>query len=412
MLNLLMIGSVWPEPESSGAGLRMMQYIQLFRQQDWSVTFASTAADSEFMADLEKLSVRRVTVAVNDSGFDDFIAKLQPDIVLFDRFSMEEQFGWRVENVCPNALRVLETIDLHCLREARHKRCKRQPAVVQEVGAADLYSDVARREIASIYRSDLSILTSGYEMRLLQERFSMSLELIHLCPFMFDLQKIDESLLDYEQRHHFMTIGNFRHAPNWDAVLWLKQQIWPLIRAQLPQAVMHVYGSYAPPKATALHHPASGFHIMGRSADVDVVMRKARVCLAPLRFGAGIKTKLADAMRNGTPAVTTCVGAEGMSGGMSWGGSIADDAKDFADAAIVLYQDTQLWHQAQSHGFDILRSQFDLKLNGAALIQRIEHALEHRDESRLLNFHGSMLRHHQHRSTEFMSRWIEAKNKV
>jgi len=407
-----MIGSVWPEPASSGASLRLIQYIKLFRQQGWSVTFVSTAAESEFMADLETLSVACVPVEVNASSFDEFLQQLQPDIVLFDRFSMEEQFAWRVEKVCPNALRLLETIDLHCLRHARHMQFKRHAEVVQHVEASDLYSEIAQREIASIYRSDLSILTSSYEMALLQERFSMPDELICHSAYLFDASDYPTPLPDFEQRQHFMTIGNFRHAPNWDAVLWLKQQIWPLIRAQLPRAELHVYGAYAPPKATALHDARSGFHVLGRVPDVDAVMMQAKICLAPLRFGAGIKTKLADAMRNGTPSITTSVGAEGMTGGLNWGGIVTDDANAFADAAVGLYQNEETWKQAQGQGFDILFSQFDMSINGPALIQRIKYLRANIEQHRLQNFTGLMLRHHQHRSTEFMSRWIEAKNKI
>lgn len=412
MLNVLIIGSVWPEPTSSGASLRLMQYIKLFRLQRWSVTFVTTAATSEYMADLKALSVRCLPVEVNDSAFDAFLAELQPEIVLFDRFTMEEQFGWRVETICPHALRLLETIDLHCLRHARHQQFKRQPEVVQHVTDVDLYSALAQREIASIYRSDLAVLTSDYEMDLLRERFSMPAELIHHSAYLFDESDCPNPLPEFEQRQHFMTIGNFRHAPNWDAVLWLKQQVWPLIRAQLPQAELHIYGAYTPPKATALHDARSGFHVLGRAADVDTVMMQARVCLAPLRFGAGIKTKLADAMRNGTPSVTTSVGAEGMTGGLRWGGNIADDAKGFADAAVALYRQEEAWKQAQSHGFDILFSQFDMSINGPALITRIQHIGVNIEQHRLQNFYGSMLRHHHHRSTEFMSRWIEAKNKI
>jgi len=412
MFKVLMIGSVWPEPASSGAGLRMMQFIHLFQQQQWSVTFASTAADSEYMADLDALAVQRVSIAVNDSDFDVFIEQLQPDMVLFDRFSMEEQFGWRVETICPQALRVLETIDLHCLRQARHTQYKRHPAVVQDVQAADLYNAVAQREIASIYRSDVSILTSDYEMTLLHERFAMSPELIHLCPFMFDQQQETPACPDFEQRQHFISIGNFRHAPNWDSVLWLQQQIWPLIRSALPNAELHIYGSYISAKAMALHHPKHGFHVLGRADDVDTAMQQARICLAPLHFGAGIKTKLADAMRNGTPSITTSVGAEGMSGGRAWGGAIADEANAFALAAVALYQQKEVWQSAQRHGFDILRDQFDSQSHGAALVQRLQHVHKHIEQHRLHNFHGAMLRHHQHRSTEFMSRWITLKNRI
>src|SRR5690606_42072194 len=70
------------------------------------------------------LGVDEVTIALNCSSFDQYVNKFQPDIVLFDRFMMEEQFGWRVEKCCPQALRVLDTEDLHSLRETRHQILK------------------------------------------------------------------------------------------------------------------------------------------------------------------------------------------------------------------------------------------------------------------------------------------------
>ncbi len=411
-VNVLIIGSVWPEPSSSGAGLRMMELIHLFRKQPWSVTFASTAERTEYTSNLDELDVRSKTIAVNDSGFDRFIIELQPDLVLFDRFSMEEQFGWRVEKHCPNAMRVIETIDLHCLRRARHVQHKRHPGVVLEVAQSDLYNDIAVREIAAIHRSDLSILVSDYEMALLQMQFAVSAEIIHLCPFMFEPQHMPVSLPPFEQRTGFMMIGNFRHAPNWDAVVWLKQRIWPRIRTNLAGAEVHIYGAYMPPKARALHQPTDGFYMHGRAQDVDVVMQQARVCLAPLRFGAGIKTKLADAMRSGTPSVTTGIGIEGMQGGLSWAGAVANEDTAFAEAAVSLYRNKADWRQAQKNGFDIVRHVFDANGNGEALIHRLLQVKKNLADHRQCQFTGLMLKHHHQRSTEFMSRWIEAKNKL
>jgi len=207
-----------------------------------------------------------------------------------------------------------------------------------------------------------------------------------------------------------MTIGNFRHAPNWDAVLWLKQSIWPLIRKQLPNAELHIYGAYAPPKATALHAPKDGFYIEGRAEDALVVTQQARLCLAPLRFGAGIKTKLADAMQVGTPSITTSVGAEGMHGNLDWSGKVCDDAEAFAQAAVDLYQDEKAWKHAQQQGVTILEGWFQPEQHAKQLIQHIQQVYAQLETHRLHNFTGAMLRHHHHRSTEFMSRWIEAKN--
>src|SRR5699024_6786245 len=93
---LLIIGSVWPEPSSSAAGRRMMQLISVFDRPPWSVTVASTADDSPYCANLDSDGIRKRKISVNDSGFDQFAERLQPEVVIFDRFIMEEQFGWRV----------------------------------------------------------------------------------------------------------------------------------------------------------------------------------------------------------------------------------------------------------------------------------------------------------------------------
>jgi len=411
MLKLLIIGYVWPEPNSSGAGVRMMELIRLFLGQAWQITYASPAAISEHMADLDSLGVAIKSIAVNEESFDRFVSSLKPDIVLFDRFMMEEQFGWRVEKVCPNALRMIESIDLHLLRDARHRAAKESGRVAKDIERSHLYSEIAKREIASFYRSDLTLVISAYEMRLLKEQFSFPENLLHLTPFMFDESHIVASSPEFDDRSHFISIGNFRHAPNWDSARWLSETIWPMIRKQLPDTELHIYGAYPPKKATVLHRPELGFHIKGWAPNALDVIKQARVSLAPLRFGAGIKGKLADAMLAGTPSVTTSVGAESMHGELDWGGVVADDPEAIADAAVDLYRKREAWHQAQQNGFAIVRTLFNSSENGAALINRIKSCLATVEASRTDNFTGAMLRHHHHRSTEFMSRWIEAKNR-
>ncbi|MDQ6989471.1 MAG: glycosyltransferase [Mariprofundaceae bacterium] len=406
-MKILIIGYVWPEPNSTGAGVRFSELINLFSSHDWQMHFTSPATPTEHSLQLQDMGIQSHCIEVNDDAFDAYISNLQPDIVLFDRFLMEEQFGWRVAKHCPQALRILETIDLHFLRDARQQAHKAQ----RKVQDVDLHNAIALREVASIYRSDLSLLISDYELELLQNHFHIHPDLLHLCPFMIQPEHIHQHSPSFEQRQHFISIGNFRHAPNWDAVLWLKQEIWSPIRQQLPHAELHIYGAYTPPKATALHQAKDGFIIQDRAKDLRQVMQQSRVCLAPLRFGAGIKTKLADAMRHGTPNVTTNMGAEGMTAGLPWSGSIADDAPSFAAAAVQLYQNQHDWQHAQQYGFDIVHQLFNPQKNGSALIKRIQHHLEHLQTYRQSNFIGSMLNHHHHRSTEFMSRWIHAKNK-
>lgn len=422
---VLVIGYVWPEPRSSAASGHVMQILDAFLTQGWDITFSSPASPGEHMADLSALGIRQVPIELNNSSFDTFIRALAPDIVLFDQFMMEEQFGWRVEKHCPNALRMLETSDLQSLRHARHQRLKDRLKVNEDQNDfSDLLTtsalrgefermadtDLAKREIAALYRCDLNLIISDEEIDLLVKQFGLPDALLHWCPLMVDQPTAAPP--GYAERAHFLSIGNFRHAPNWDAVLWLKTTIWPLIRAQLPTAQLHLYGAYTPPKATALHNAAQGFHIMNRAEDALQVMSAARVCLAPLRFGAGIKGKLVDAMLSGTPSVTTPVGAEGMQGDHPWPGAVVNTAHDFASHAVDLYNDQARWQQAQYLGCELLGQRYKRADHAAALIERINACRQQLPQLRRNNFTGSMLRHHTLKSTQYMAQWIEEKNRT
>ncbi|CDU01207.1 Putative glycosyltransferase [Vibrio coralliirubri] len=409
MKKVLAIGYVWPEPNSSAAGSHMMSLLRLFKRQGWSVEFATPAQETEHMIDLSEVGITSQSIQLNCDSFDDYIEELQPDVVMFDRFMMEEQFGWRVEKVCPNAFKLLDTEDLQFLRNARHEAVKKET----ELTKAHLYSDLAKREIAAILRCDLSLIISSYEMELLQSEFNIDPKLLHHLPFMVDLNTLPESTKSFEERKNFMTIGNFRHAPNWDAVLQL-QKIWPKIRKQLPEAELHIYGSYPPPKATALHNPKTGFHIKGWAKDAQEVMEQARVCVAPLRFGAGIKGKLLDAMKLQTPNVTSEIGSEGMlpQGELQWPGAVADDIDEFVEQAVALYKDEEKWLKAQSQCHSILEAHYEQNQLGDKLIERLIALDSELESHRLDNFFGSMLKHHSMASTKYMSQWIAEKNKI
>jgi glycosyltransferase involved in cell wall biosynthesis len=413
---LLVLGYVWPEPNSSAAGSHMLSLLTLFVQQGWQVTFASPALQGEHKVDLTELGIDEQAVTLNCSSFDYFVDELNPSIVLFDRFMLEEQFGWRVAKHCPDALRILDTEDLHSLRHARHQALKQN----RPLTSADLNSDVAKREIAAIFRCDLSLIISDYEFELLKNHYSVPEHILLHCPFMLDLQNVTPSANSFLDRQHFISIGNFRHQPNWDAVLFLKQAIWPLIRKQLPQAELHIYGAYPPPKATQLHNPKQGFLVKGWAEDAKQVMQQARVCLAPLRFGAGIKGKLAEAMFCGTPNVTTNIGSEGMNMGLDWSGLTTDltqfdnqenSATDFAKHAVQLYQNEALWQQKQRHGYQIIKTNFNKEEIQITLLARIVDIQHNLNNHRSNNFIGQMLQHHQLKSTQYMAQWIEAKNR-
>lgn len=411
MQHVLIIGYVWPEPNSSAAGTRMLQLLQLFRSKNWEVTFACPAAKSEFCYDLRQMGIASKIIQINDSSFDEFIKKLQPTIVLFDRFMMEEQFGWRVNEHCPNALRILDTEDLHSLRKARHQALKDGKEF--HIDQLKTYN-LAQREIASILRCDISLLISEIECDILINDFKIDASLVLYVPFMVEetSKAVIETLPTFEERQHFVTIGNFLHAPNRDLVMYLKTTIWPILRKKLPKAEMNVYGSYATVHNLQLNQPKDKFFVKGRAESAAEVISNARILLAPLRFGAGLKGKFIDGMQNGTPCVTSIVGAEGMHGNLAWNGIVSNDIETLVNETVDLYTNKSRWLQAQEDGFKILEQRYQKKKFQQQLLEKIEKTQNNLETHRTQNFFGSLLQLHNTKSTKYMSLWIEEKNKI
>jgi len=407
---VLFIGFTWPEPTSTATGTRILQLIQFFQDQKYRTVFCSTASETTRSLNLKKSGVEKVPIKLNDSGFDDFLEDLHPDIVVFDRFLTEEQFGWRVWEFAPQALRILDTEDLHSLRYTRQELFKKDiPFSIDSW----LGHDTTKREIASIYRSDLSLIISSFEMDLLIETLKIDKNLLLHLPFMLDSVSDSDlkNLPTFAARKDFVCIGNGKHAPNIDAILCLKKEIWPQIRKQLPKVNVHIYGAYLPERIQQMHHPEEGFYVHGWAENAFEVLRKARVELAPLRFGAGIKGKLIEAMQTGTPSVTTPIGAEGMHGDLPWSGAVTHSAEDFAEAAIQLYQQPEKWKQGQENGKVIIDAYYDKR----TLKRKLETTLSELSDSlkahRNRNFIGSMLMHHTVSSTKYLAKWIAAKNR-
>lgn len=405
---LLVIGHVWPEPTSSAAGWRMLQILRLFLSHGYDVSFACAATKSPHSYPLEEENITGYPILLNDSSFDDWVGTLSPGVVLFDRFMVEEQYGWRLADACPQAVRILDTEDLHHLRHARQEAFKKSIPWNDNL----LYSDLAKREIAAILRSDLSLVISKEEIMLLKEKFQIPSSIISYLPF-FEEKLSSEALSawrGFAQRSHFVFIGNFLHEPNWKTVQLLKTVYWPKIRQQLPEAELHIYGAYPSQKVWQLHQPKEGFIIKGRAEDARQTISNYRILLAPIPFGAGLKGKFVDAMATGTPAISTAIGAEGMDQ-ENWPGYICDNPTEFVDQAVSLYTDPKLWEAKQVLAREALTHSTANKQKQEAFIQQIETIRNTMEAHRNQNFIGQILQSQQHNSTRYMSLWIEEKNK-
>ena len=426
-LKIVIIGYVWPEPNSSAAGRNMLSIIKQCKDAGHCISFLTAATDSDHKADLDELGIDNHTIELNSSSFDNVIASMAPDVVIFDRYMTEEQFSWRVKEACPNALRVLNTEDLHSLRQTRLDAVKTHC----DAAKANLNSELAQREIASILRSDITLVISKHELNLLTTHYGIPASQLRYHPL--EVGNILEDAPTFEERAHFVHIGNFRHAPNWDAVLQLKQTIWPAIRKQIPQAELHIYGAYPPKKATQLHNKQQGFLVKGWAESAEDVIKQARVLITPIRFGAGIKGKLLDAARCATPSITTWLGTEGIlfdEDITNWPGAVCpavyteqqdskegsakvvainDAVSDYVKCAVSLYNEKDEWQQASRKTIPLLSNYAASKLQ-QTLVDCFIHLSNNIQTHRNGLFLQSLVWHQSLTASKYMSQWIEAKN--
>jgi len=420
---LLCISTNWPEANATAAGVRMHELLAIFISQEFEIIFAATSKHLEGANTLKEKGITTQQILVNDPSFDLLLEETAPDVVLFDRFISEEQFGWRVRDILPNALTILDTEDLHCLRALREekttsyiKKHKDTPySIFDEATDLDELNSrgLTKRELASIFRCDLNLVVSSFEMTVLVDHFKIPSHLCLLLPITYPKQHLQahRASADYHKRSGYFFIGNGIHKPNIDAIKCLYFSIWPLIRKQHKLAEISVYGAYLSQQIQELHKPNIGFHIIGEVKDVKTPFTKHRVNLVPLRFGAGIKGKILEGFVYGCPHITTSIGKEGMDYTGNWPGKVAHKSAEFAQMAVALYQDKVQWQTLKSEGYELIDQSFERSVYEIKFLECLTQISNSLAEHRGKNFIGMLLQEQQFQASKYMSLWITEKNK-
>jgi glycosyltransferase involved in cell wall biosynthesis len=422
--------------------------------------------NAKIMQILENKGIRAFHAPLNSDEFDRILECTTPDIVVFDTFVKEEQFGFRVKNMFPDAIRVLDTQDLHFLRRQRQILVQQlDQAVSGGIDTAALQKeimfpsfskesesfDLVMRELSSIHRSDVCWLVSPIERKLL-EGFGVSKDKTSLVSFaypnyplrkskplkkkakikdpvinpIFELAK-DSNQVSFGQRRNFAFIGGFRHKPNEDAVFFLKNHIWEHIQKlfkthAIPVPELHIYGSYPTEKQFQLSDPSSGFLVKGflNEKKLYECLSSYRASLAPLRFGAGVKGKICDSWYASTPVVGTPIAAEGMRESdfdhrvidPDWGGIEIKNfnPESFASAAFRLYTNEALWKKCESQGRHILQNFFSKERMLNEIQDSLQNYLRSTSENKV-DWVQETLWQQQFRATEYMSKYLQLKMK-
>ena len=164
-------------------------------------------------------------------------------------------------------------------------------------------------------------------------------------------------------------VGNFRNNPsNADAMQWFCAQVLPRVQQRVPGATLRIVGNQPPPEVQAL--ASAHVEVTGYVPETAPYLDSSLVSVCPLRYGAGLKGKIGEAMMRGLPVVTTTVGTQGMAPRQGQEILVADDPEAYAAHIARLFDDAALWQHMSQAGRDFIERHFGF----AAIEQRLDAA--------------------------------------
>ncbi len=367
MPRILVIDFSTPRPDRDAGSLSTFNLLKIYLDLGYDVTYIPSDLFylGEYTENLSELGVRCLYKPEINSVKDHLEKEGRNyDFIVLCRAPIAALYIADIRQYAPGAKIIFDTIDLHYLRTEREAKLDGSK---EKIKAAN---DAKRWELDIIRQCDVTLVLSSIEKEILDsERIDADIRLVPLI-FVDNVHDVPP----FEQRCDFLFIGGFPHLPNVDAVVYFCKEVLPLIRESLPDAKFHVIGHSPPPEVLELGK-LDGVVVHGFVKDVTPIFRMCRLSVAPLRYGAGIKGKIATSMANGVPVIASKVAAEGMEIEPGKHLLVADSPQEFADLFLHAYQSRDLWTRLSENG----RKQAFKVYSSAAGYRRISNLMQDLD---------------------------------
>lgn len=337
--------------------LRLFHILKLLKQTGFHVTLVTVMPlmEDRYRPILEDMGVE---VHVDDRGAkrslglgSDGGSSIDHKALLVERhyeyailefWQIAEYYLPTIRKYSPKTHIIIDTVDVHFLREIREAELRgshtlKRKALLNKKREMGVYGKADR--VWVVTQGDRDAIASGVK--------NTTVDIVPNIHQVVDSEKVFEDTSD------LLFVGNFWHQPNVDAIQFFCKEILPLLRDCLKGVKLLVVGDNVP---TSIESLASDvIVIVGHVRDLVELLARVRVSIAPLRFGAGMKGKIGEALAHGVPVVTTSVGAEGMGLLDGQDALIADEPKEFADRVVRLYTDRDLWKRLSTNGLARVR---------------------------------------------------------
>lgn len=349
--NILIVEACMITPDQDAGSVRLLNMLKLLKGEGHHVTFV---ADNVEYVHKYVIQLQQLGVEVLHGAFAQNVRKVLRargatlDTIVFCRHYIASQYVGVVRQLAPSARIVFDTIDLHFVRE------EREAALRDDAGMARAAAATRVKELDVMRRSDLTLVVSEFEQQLLATIApSAKVDIVSL------IHDDAPSIPSYSEREGILFVGGFRHPPNTDGVTWYVNEVLPYLRKQLPNVTTVIVGSNMPDAIRALAR--EGLDIRGFVEQTEPLLMSTRISIAPLRFGAGIKGKVNEAMKYGIPVVATNCAVEGMHLVAGEDVLVSDDAEGFANAIVQAYNDEALWNTLSQAGLNNVHRHFSME---------------------------------------------------
>jgi glycosyltransferase involved in cell wall biosynthesis len=341
--HVLYIDAVTPEPDKDSGSLDAIYAMRIWQELGYRVHFVPSSNFAYFGQSTKNLQAMGIeTIYHPHYSSLDVLLDERPDFfdfVVISRAESADRCLATIEQKYPDAKTVFNTVDLHFLRMER--RAKR-------LNDADMKKQaqlMRKQELDYIQRTDSTIILSTVEREVLEKAGVPSAKLWTI-PLIRDES---ERLVNFQGSQDIAFIGGFRHPPNVDAVEWLIDDIWPVVRQKKLGVNLHIVGSSMPDHFQ--NYAADDIIVHGFIPDLNAFLSGKRLTIAPLRYGAGLKGKVASSIGAGVPCIGTSVAFEGMAEeGLSEVKLQADTPTEFANLIASTYTNHQRWESISEAG--------------------------------------------------------------
>jgi hypothetical protein len=346
---VLVLDHCTPEPDKDAGSMLVLGTMRVLQSLGCKVTFVPEDnylfLDS-YTTDLERLGIECLAAPFVTSVEQYLTAHGHEfDVVLIFRFTAVARNLGAIRRHAPHAKVIFDTVDLHFLRESREGHVRADARITERA------KRIKQDELAIIGRVDCTIVHNALEQALLaRERPEAQ---VVLFGWTID---VPGTTVPFGPRHDIAFIGGYQHPPNVDAANYFASEVFPLVRRQLPDVRLHLVGSN--PTAALRDLQSDSIMVRGFVPDLKALLDGVRVTVAPLRYGAGIKGKIATSLSHGVPCVTTPLGVEGMGLEHERDVLVAESSEALAAEVVRLYQDQALWELLSRNGMAFVRDSY------------------------------------------------------